>query len=109
MYQFLTVQNVTFAIGIIGTLFTIYSRIRNPQIDSDKKDALLAQQVQWQSQANEKKFADLSTRLDNSMTLAQNHIHTVDTKVDGVISSQAAMSNEIIKLATIIDERIPKR
>ena len=42
------------------------------------------------------------------MSLAQNHIHTVDIKVDKVVENVTRMSNEIVKLATIIEERIPK-
>jgi len=121
-----------FAIGIIGMLFTVWGKVRKPQEDLEtnqavtKKDidtkatilaqkeaegkaSLLAQQVEWEKAANEKRFTEFGIRLDASMALAQNHLHTVDVKVDNLISVVATMSNEITRLSTIIDERIPKK
>ena len=40
---------------------------------------------------------------------SNNHIHTVDTKVDKVQEIIASMGKEITKLGTIIEERIPKK
>jgi hypothetical protein len=120
MADLLTTSNITFVLGLLAILFTIYNYFKNPQIDLEKKQALgqsevdnkaslLAQQVEWEKQANEKKFTEFGLRLDASLLLAQNHIHTVDTKVDGLISTVGTMSNEITRLGTIIDERIPKK
>jgi hypothetical protein len=119
-------------IGIIGAIFTIYNYFRNPQENIEKKQikseedlkdkatilsqkevenkaTLLAQQVQWEKEANEKKFCEFGLRLDGALAMAQNHIHTVDVKVDNLIATVGKMSNEITRLATIIDERIPKQ
>lgn len=120
-----------FFIGIIGLIFSVYFNYRKPQEDIEKKQIksdedlkdkatvlsqkevenkanVLAQQVQWEKEANEKKFVEFNLRLDNSMTLAQNHIHTVDVKVDQLIASVNKMSNEITRLSTIIEERNTK-
>jgi len=44
--------------------------------------------------------------------MAQNHIHTVDTKVDGLANTitqmNLSLTNELTKLGTIISERMPK-
>lgn len=128
----LTPANIMFIIGILGTLFGIFNYFRSPQEDLERKQLLtgkdldtkasrldqrevegkailLAQQVEWEKEANEKKFAEFSSRLDSAMTIAQNHIHTVDVKVDTLTSSVNIMSKELTKLATIIEERVPKR
>ena len=113
MDPYLTPQNITFILGILAIIFSVYNYFRNPQIKSDKTDALLAQRVQWDKEMSEKRLSDLGLRLDASTTLAQNHIHTVDVKVDNltnvVNSMNTQLTNEITKLSTIINERIPNR
>jgi SMC interacting uncharacterized protein involved in chromosome segregation len=128
----LTIPNVVFTIGIIGTIFSVYFHFRKPQESSEIKQVitdkdlstkatilaqkevenkalLLAQQVEWEKQANEKKFVEFGLRLDNSMILASNHIRTVDIKVDKIAENVACMSIIIQQLTTIIDERIPRK
>lgn len=109
---------------ILGYVFFIYNYFRNPQENLDKKqaldkeesagrDKLFEQRMQWEKESNDKRFTELGVRLTDSMTLAQNHIHTVDVKVDGLIGSVNTMNlqltNEITKLRTIIEERFPKK
>lgn len=129
----LTTSNIILAIlAILGIIFGVYSHFRNPtealekgQISTDKevstkatilaqtemasKATLLAQQVEWEKTLNDKKFAEFGVRLDASALLATNHIHTVDTKVSNLTVTINQMSNEIVKLSTIIEERIPRR
>lgn len=115
-----TTQNITFAIGILAMLFSIFLFFRKPQEDLDKKQALtdkdveskagvLAQRLDWERESNEAKFSALSLRMTDAMSIAQNHIHTVDVKVDALIETVSAMGNSITRLSTIIDERIPKK
>ena len=91
MESFLTTSNITFVLGILAIIFSVYSYFRNPQIKSEKTDALLNQRVQWEKESTDKKFADFGLRLDNSMSMAQNHIHTVDVKVDGLMKDVSEM------------------
>lgn len=120
MDNLLTPSNITFALGILAIIFAIFNYFRVPQEDLEKKQAvsekevesragLLAQQVQWEKESNEKKFAEFGVRLDNSLTMAQNHIHSVDVKVDALTTSVNEMGKEMTKLSTIIEERIPKK
>lgn len=120
MDNLVTPSNITFALGFIGMLFSIFVYFRSPQEDMEKKQAvsekevesragLLAQQVQWEKEANEKKFNEFGLRLDNSVAMAQNHIHTIDVKVDNLTSVVSEMKNGLTKLSTIIDERIPQK
>ena len=128
----LTIPNIVFGIGILGTIFAVYFHFKKPQEDSEikqvitdkdlstkatilaqkeveNKATLLAQQVEWEKIANEKKFTEFNLRLNDSMLLAANHIHTVDIKVDKLAENVACMSIVIQQLTTIIDERIPRR
>lgn len=98
-----------FAIGVVSIIFSIYNSYRNPQIEGDKKDAMLAQQVQWTIEGNEKRFSDMQTNIKEAFALGQNHIHTVDTKVDVLTKEVIGMAKEITRLTTIIEERIPQQ
>lgn len=132
METLLTTSNITFVLAMLAIIFTVYNYFRNPQEDLEKKQAvtdkeignkatllaqkeaegkatLLAQQVEWEKVANQTRFAEFGKRLDDSMLLAANHIHTVDVKIDTLIGTVGTMSNEITKLATIIDERVAKK
>jgi chemotaxis protein histidine kinase CheA len=132
MESVLSPSNITFALGIIGLIFSIFLYFKKPQEDLEKqqaineerdkgkatvlaqteaqgKAALLAQQVEQEKQANQQRFIEFGQRLDGSLTLAQNHIHTVDTKVDNLTNLVSELSNNITRLQTIIEERIPRK
>lgn len=111
---------ITSVLAIGGVIFSIFLYFRTPTERLEKKQAVsdvaeagrasaLAQQVQWEKESNEKRFAEMGMRLDSSMSLAQNHLHTVDVKVDNLIETVRLMSNEITRLSTIIEERIPRK
>jgi len=132
----ITLSTIAILLSIIGIIFSVYHFFRNPQIDLDKKQALnderdknkatvldqkevetkaelLAQQFKSEKEDNNRRFSEIGERLDKSLTLAQNHIHTVDTKVDTLTQSVNRMNlnltKEITKLATIIEISIPKK
>ncbi len=120
MAELLTTSNVMFVLGVGGVVFSIFQYFNNPQktlekdqavdrAEVDGKAGILAQQVQWEKEVSAKRFDEMGARVDTAMTLAQNHIHTVETKVDSLGKDVAAMSREIVRLATIIDERIPRQ
>lgn len=106
-------SNITFIIGILAIIFSVYNYFRNPQIKSEKTDALLSQRMQWEKEASDKQFGAMGLRIDTAMTTAQNHIHTVDVKVDGLMKDvsemNVAITKELTRLSTIIEERIPKK
>lgn len=132
MNEILTPSNIMFVIGIIGTIFGIYNVFHKPQEELETKQAvgeerdknkatllaqkemenktsLLDQQVKLERESNEKKFAEFGKRLDDSFLLASNHIHTVDVKVDSLTVEVGSLKNEIVKLSTILEERLPRR
>lgn len=93
--DYLNPQNITFVIGLLGILFTVYNKFTVPQINSDKTDALLMQQL-----------SDLQTDVIN---LRDNHIHSLDVKLDLTTESINKINVEVARLSVIIEERIPKK
>jgi 3-oxoacyl-ACP reductase-like protein len=123
MNPLFTTSNITFTLGILALIFSVYSSFRNPQTEIDKRQALdkeegegktnlIEERAKWDRENNETKFKDMGTRLENAFTLANNHTHTVDVKVDKLIESVNAMNiqmtKEMTRLGTIIEERFPK-
>lgn len=117
-------NSITAFIAVISLMANLFLYFRTPQENLDKrqalsekevdgKAALLSQQVQWEKENTTERFKEMSDRIVATTTMAQNHIHTVDTKVDGLSATVAQMNlqitGEIIKLGTIISERIPKK
>lgn len=109
MASLLTTENVVFVLGVLGVIFSVYRYFRDPQVASEKKDALLAQQVQWAKEGADTRFKDMQESFQSLLLQSNNHIHTVDTKVDKVAGSVATMAIEVAKLTTIIEERIPRK
>lgn len=93
--ELLTVQNVLAALGICGFIFGAYNYLRNPQIKSDKTDALLVQQL-----------GILQADLTN---LRDNHVHTLDVKLDATNEAIHGLTVKVATLSTIMEERLPKK
>lgn len=128
-------NDISFVIAILGLLsiiFSVYRYFRTPQEDLEKRQAvsdieldakasllaqkevenkanILAEQVKSKNDENERRFNEMGIRLDKSLETAQNHIHSVDVKVDNLVATVNSMGNAITKLSTIIDERIPRK
>lgn len=109
MADLITSDNIIFVLALLSILFGVYSYFRNPQVDSDKRDALLAQQIKFFIEGTEGRFKEVQDSFQSLLLQSNNHIHTVDTKVDGLSFDMGAMKNEITRLATILEERLPKR
>lgn len=132
----ITLSTIAILLSIIGIIFSVYHFFRNPQIDLDKRQALneerdknkatlvehersegqinlINEKLKWEREENDKKFAEMGKKMDASMALAQNHIHTIDTKVDKLTQSFNAMNTEMVakitELATIIKVRMPEK
>jgi len=82
------------ALGILGTIFGIYSYFKEPQIKSDKVDALMAQNIK--------------AIRDDIVNIRDNHIHSLSMSLDETNKQVNNLNVKVATLATIIDERIPK-
>lgn len=109
MESFLTPSTITFVLGIGGLIFTVYSYFRNPQIEADKRDIKFAEQMKALTESNELRFKTIQDNFSSLLLQSNNHIHTVDTKVDNLTGEVTKMGKEIVRLGTIIEERIPKQ
>ena len=109
MDSLLTVSNITFALGIVAILFTVYRYFKEPQVASEKQDALLEQQVRFMIENNDRRFRDIQESFNGLLKQSHNHINTIDTKVESLTTVVGTMSNKITQLATIIEERIPNK
>ena len=109
MESFLTTSNIVFIIGIFGTVFTVYNYFKEPQIKSEKIDAILQERMKFQMSSTDQRFKDIQESFNSLLLQSNNHIHTVDTKVDKLREDIGGMGKEITRLATIIEERIPKK
>lgn len=115
-------ENLTLVLSIaaiIGIIFNIYKSYHGPQEQSEKqqiinkaeldsKTQLIDQKLQWEKEATERRFRDVAQQQTEAMTLAQNHIHTVDTKVDALIKEVGNLKLATKEVSTIINERLPK-
>ena len=108
-----TLDIIYLSITIISVVFSVYLYFRNPQVSSEKKDALLAQKVEYESQSNKRQFLEMGERIEKAFTLAKNDVSHVDAKVDVMIQSQNAhyldMAVRMGKLETLMEERLPKK
>lgn len=132
MNEIITPSNVMFALGIIGILFAVYKQFHVPQEELETRQVLtekdvsskatilaqkeletkalvLAEQVKGKNEENERRFLDMGAKLDTAMSLAQNHIHTVSIQVETLTELVNAINLQVNKLATILDERLPKK
>ncbi len=123
MSTIITPSNIMFVLGIVGMIFGIYKSFKDPQVALDKQQdldkqqndsdiKLLSLQVTNDRQSTDRKFSEMTSRMDSALALAQNHTHTVDVKVDALTGVVNAMNIELTKgmtrLGTIIEERFPK-
>lgn len=83
------------ALGILGTIFGIYSYFKNPQIKSEKIDALMAQ--------------DIKSLRDDVANLRDNHVHSLQQSLEQTNQNVSNLTVQVATLATIINERIPKK
>lgn len=109
MESILTPSNITFTLGILAIMFSVYNYFRNPQIKSEKTDALLQQRMQWTSESNEKRFCGIQENINKAFELAFNHSNEALVGVKELTTVVNAMGKEITRLSTIIEERIPKK
>lgn len=109
MESLITPANILFALGLLGTIFTVFNYFRDPQIKAETTDALIEQKLKYINEANDTRFRTVQDTIAALTTQSQNHIHTIDTKVDTLVKSMNDTNINVARLATIIDERIPKR
>ncbi len=102
MNEIITPPNIVFTVGMIGILFSIYRYFKEPQIKSDKKESILSLEIQQLKQ----EILDLKKETIN---LKDNHIHALQMAIENTNSNVNSLTVQVAKLATIVDERVPKK
>lgn len=116
----LTLTNIAFIIMFLSVGFNIFQYFHKPQEAIETRQAvsesevegkakLLAQQLQWTVESNERRFKEINESIKEAFALATNHTHSVEVKVDHLTNNIIEMMKQITRLTTIIDERIPKK
>ena len=58
---------------------------------------------------NSDTFAKLELQIKEAFIVANNHTNETDSKVTGLVLEVGNLRNDVTRLATIIEERIPKK
>lgn len=108
MENLVTQSNIMFVLGLIGIGYTVFKSIYIPQQKSETNDLLTDQKANFLRDQYDKRFVDIQTHISELTATNQNHIHTIDTKIDALTAMVNQMGKDIIKLETIIQERVHK-
>lgn len=93
----ISTTTLTFTIGIInilGIIFAVYLYFRNPQIKTDQVTIKLAD--------------DVLSLQKQIIEIKETHLRSVELDIKTLTSAVNELSKTVVKLSTIIDERIPK-
>lgn len=90
----ITTTGVLFIITIAGTVFGIYHYFKKPQDQSEKNDIKLEDRIK----AVEKELYEVK----------QTHLLAMEKDLKSLTDSVNELSRTVVRLSTIIDERIPK-
>jgi len=117
-------SDIAIIVAILTAIFTGINWFKRPQVDIEKrqaisekeidgKAALLAQELHWTKESNERRFKEMSEMMNESRALAQNHIHSIDVRVTDlsllVNTMNVQLGTKLTELSTIINERIPAK
>ena len=119
----MTPENLNYILVVttlLGVVFGVWNKVQKPQITLDKQQALdreetegkatlLAQQLQWTSEATDKRFVEMQKNVEKAFELAFNHSNEALTGVKELTVVVNAMGNSITRLSTIIEERLPPK
>ena len=87
--------------SLIGMLFLAYRSIIIPQYNTKIDDAKIAEQFK-------NTLEQVASMQRDLVNLRDNHVHTIDLKLDQQKESMQTLALKVTELATIINERIPK-
>lgn len=80
--------------NILAIIFGVYLYFRNPQIKTDQEDIRVKSEIE----AIKKQIQEIK----------ETHLKTVEQDLKSLTQSVNELSKTVVRLATIIDERIPR-
>lgn len=81
-------------LSICGVVFSVYLYFRNPQIKTDQTTTKLSDDIK-----------DLQRQITD---VKETHLKSVETDLKTLTTAVNELSKTVVRLSTIIDERIPK-
>jgi hypothetical protein len=93
-----TIQFVIEVFTLLAIIFAIYKYFRNPDERAEKAICLLKEQILY-----ERKITD------KALETQQNCLHSLEKEIINQKNEILKLNNTVIKLSTIIEERIPKK
>ncbi len=87
-------QTIYTLLGICAIVFAVYLYFRNPQIKTDQITIKLRD--------------DVSEMQRQIVDIKETHLRSVENDIKTLTNAVNELSKTVIKLSTIIDERIPK-
>lgn len=103
---------INLAISVLTFLGLMYAFIWKPREKSERTDALIKQAFENHEKAQDKEFDAFETKLvslkENINNLRDNHIHTLQEKIDNNSKSINEVKQSVVKIETILNERLPK-
>lgn len=95
---------------LLGLIFAVYLYFRKPQEESFINDKVFEERMLHMREASRVEITGIKELVTN---LRDNHLHTIESKLDGHIKDQHAnelcIAKQVERITTILDERIPKQ
>lgn len=89
-----TPSNIMFAISIVTMLFSLYLHFRKPQESSEKQILVMKE--------------DIKSLKQEMKEIKETHLRALELEIKNLNTNVNGLSVTVVKLATIIDERIPR-
>lgn len=105
--ELLTTSNITFVLVLLGILFSIYRYFRDPDESADKSISILQAQQQSDREGTDRRFKDVQENFDKVNALLHEHITSDGVKFESLNATQISMGKDLVKIATILEERLP--
>jgi predicted PurR-regulated permease PerM len=81
-------------VAAISVIFTVYNSFRNPQISSEKADIRFREEIDGLKKTVQE--------------IKETHLRTVEQDIKNLTAAVNDLSKTVVRLSTIIDERIPR-
>lgn len=91
-------NEISLVIAIVGATVAVINYFAAPSINNEKSIELIQQEITSQK--------ELSDQINN---LKDNHIHTLEVKIDDANAKADRLENEVIEIKTILNERLPNK
>jgi hypothetical protein len=93
-----TISTILGVGGVGGIVFGVYNYFRNPQINSEKTNALFGQRLD-----------EIQKEISTFTTGFQAHLQSDLTSFSNLNTHIVEVDKSVVRLTTIIEERIPRK